>query len=177
LPEPVVVVPYDPTWSSEFDTESQRILAALGDNVVSVHHIGSTAVPGIFAKPIIDMLLEVHDVVRLDGQTREMEDLGYEAVGEFGISGRRYFRKSNYLGVSTHHVHAFQGGSAEIERLVAFRDYMIAHPAEARAYSALKRELARAHPADKQAYVDGKDEFVKEHVAKALNSRRSSLGK
>ena len=74
-------------------------------------------------------------------------------------------------------MHAFQNGSAEIEQLLAFRDYMIAHPAEAQAYGALKRELARAHPEDRQAYVDGKDEFVKEHEAKALNWRRSSMGK
>ena len=74
-------------------------------------------------------------------------------------------------------MHAFQSGSADIERLLAFRDYMIAHPAEAQAYGALKRKLARAHPEDRQAYVDGKDEFVKEHEAKALNWRRSSMGK
>ena len=176
LPNPVVVVPFDPTWSSEFETESKHILYALGDNVVSVHHIGSTAVPGIFAKPIIDILCVVHNVVWLDCQTGAMEDLGYEAKGEFGISGRRYFRKSNRLGVRTHHVHAFQKGSADIERHLAFRDYLLAHPAEAQAYSALKRELARVHPEDRQAYVDGKDAFVKEHEAKAFNWRRSVMG-
>jgi GrpB-like predicted nucleotidyltransferase (UPF0157 family) len=177
LPDRVVVVPYDPTWPGEFEAESKRILRALGDNVVSVHHMGSTAVPGLFAKPIIDVLLEVHDIVCLDGQTGAMEDLGYEAMGEFGIPGRRYFRKCDRSGVRTHHVHAFQVGSAEIERHLAFRDYMVAHPAEAQAYGALKRELARAHPDDRQAYMDGKDAFVKEHEAKALAWRRSSMGK
>ena len=170
----IVVVPYDPAWQGEFETESKRILHALGNNVVSVHHIGSTAIPGIFAKPIIDILLEVNDLVRLDDETGAMQELGYEAMGEFGIPGRRYFRKSDRSGVRTHHVHAFQTGSPEIERHLAFRDYMIAHPTAARAYGALKRELARAYPHDRQAYVDGKDEFVKEHEAKALSWRRSS---
>jgi GrpB-like predicted nucleotidyltransferase (UPF0157 family) len=176
LPDRVVVVPYDPAWPSEFETESKRILRALGDNVLYAHHIGSTAIPGIFAKPIVDILLEVHDLVRLDGQTGAMEDLGYEAMGEFGIPGRRYFRRRDRSGVRTHHVHAFQRGSAEIERLLAFRDYMIAHPAEAQAYGALKRELARVHAEDRQAYMDGKDGFIKEHEAKALKWWRSSMG-
>ena len=175
LPDLVIVVPYDPTWSGEFVTESKHILCALGDNVASMYHIGSTAIPGIFAKPILDILLVVHDVFRLDSQAGSMKELGYEAMGEFGISGRRYFRKSNRLGVSTHHVHAYQSGSADIERHIAFRDYLIAHPAEAQAYSALKRELARVHPEDRQAYVNGKDAFVKEHEAKALDWRRSSI--
>jgi GrpB-like predicted nucleotidyltransferase (UPF0157 family) len=177
LPDRVVVVPYDPAWRSQFATEAELILRALGDNVVAVHHIGSTAIPGIFAKPIIDILLEVHDLARLDSQAGALMELGYEAMGEFGIPGRRYFRKINDAGVRTHHVHAFQAGSAEVERHLAFRDYMIAHPAAAEAYGALKRELAQAHPDDRQAYMDGKDTFVKEHEAKALDwwrSRRSA---
>lgn len=170
----IVVTPYDPAWQGEFETESKRILHALGNNVVSVHHIGSTAIPGIFAKPIIDILLEINDLVQLDNETGAMQELGYGAMGEFGIPGRRYFRKSNRSGVRTHHVHAFQTGNPEIERHLAFRDYMIAHPAEAQAYGALKRELARVYPHDRRAYMDGKDGFVKEHEAKALSWRRSS---
>ncbi len=173
----IVVMPYDPAWQGEFEAESRRILNALGDNVVSVHHIGSTAIPGIFAKPIIDILLEVNDLVRLDAETEAMQALGYEAMGEFGIPGRRYFRKSNRLGVRTHHVHAFQTGNPEIERHLAFRDYMIAHPTEAQAYSALKQELARVYPHDRQAYVTGKDPFIKEYEAKALAWRRSQTAK
>ena len=95
-------------------------------------------------------------------------------MGEFGIPGRRYFRKRNHLGVRTHHVHAFQTRNPEIERHLAFRDYMIAHPMDAQAYGALKRELARVYPHDRQAYMDGKDKFVKEHEARALRWRRSS---
>jgi GrpB-like predicted nucleotidyltransferase (UPF0157 family) len=144
---------------------------------VRLHHIGSTAIPGIRAKPIIDLLLEVTDVAELDGRASDMEELGYEGKGEFGIPGRRYFRKDNASGVRTHHVHAFQAGSPEVERHLAFRDYMIAHPAAAQAYSELKQELAREHPDDIGAYVAGKDPFIKEHQPRAIAWRSSRPAK
>jgi len=167
------VVAHDPAWRRGFDTEAKQITRALGDIVVAVHHIGSTAIPGIFAKPIIDLVLEVDDVVRLDEKSSAMEKLGYEVMGERGIPGRRYFRKHNASGVRTHHVHAFAAGSAEVERHIAFRDYMIAHPAEAQAYSTLKQQLAQEHPYDTQAYQDGKGAFIKEYEAKAVTWRLS----
>ena len=86
----VQVVTHDPSWRGDFEAEADQIAHALGDIVVLLHHIGSTAIPGIFAKPIIDILLEVNDIARLDNGTPTMEQLGYEAMGEFGISGRRY---------------------------------------------------------------------------------------
>ncbi|HEY7680345.1 MAG TPA: GrpB family protein, partial [Terriglobia bacterium] len=141
--------------------------------VVALHHIGSTAIPGIFAKPIIDILLEVDDVKGLDSRTSAMQGLGYEGLGEFGIPGRRYFRKNNSSGIRTHQVHAFQSGSSEIERHLAFRDYIIAHPQEARRYSELKRALAKQHPEDIESYMDGKDPYIKEHEQKALTWRKS----
>lgn len=169
----IVVVAYDPAWPAEFEAEAQRIARALGSNVVALHHIGSTAIPGMFAKPILDILLEVDDLAALDRETGALQALGYEAMGEFGIPRRRYFRKSNAAGVRTHHLHAFQVGDAEIERHLAFRDYLIAHPAAAQAYGALKQELARRFVDDRQAYMDGKDAFVKEQEAKALQWRRA----
>lgn len=164
----VRVVTHDPAWKSEFQTESDRLSDALGDIVQSVYHIGSTAIPTICAKPIIDILLEVDNIVRLDESRSRIVQLGYEALGEFGIPGRRYFRKDNASGVRTHQVHAFQADSPDIQRHIAFRDYMIAHPVEARRYGELKRKLAREHPDDIEAYMDGKDGFIKEHETKAL---------
>ncbi len=159
---------YDPAWQGAFEAEADEIARALGDIVVALHHIGSTAIPGIYAKPIIDMLLEVDEIGRLDDRSAALERLGYEAMGEFGIPGRRYFHKEDASGTRTHHVHAFQADSPEIERHLAFRDYMIAHPEAARQYGALKRRLAREHPDDIEAYMDGKDPFIKEHEAGAL---------
>ncbi len=168
LPIRVRVVAHDPTWKHDYEEAAEQIVRALGDMVVSLHHIGSTAIPGIFAKPIIDVLLEVGDSVRLDDKSSAMEQLGYEAMGEFGIPGRRYFRKDTASGTRTRQVHAFASGSTEIERHLAFRDYMIARPVEAQEYSQLKQGLAREHPDDIKAYMDGKDLFIKEHEGKAM---------
>jgi GrpB-like predicted nucleotidyltransferase (UPF0157 family) len=88
-------------------------------------------------------------------------------MGEFGIPGRRYFRKSDAAGIRTHHVHTFQVGSPEIERHLVFRDYMIAHPDDAQNYSELKHLLAKQYPNDIDGYMDGKDEFIKEMDRKA----------
>ena len=164
----VTVVAHDPVWQRDFEEEADHITRALGEIVVFLHHIGSTAIPGILAKPIIDILLEVDDISRLDEKRSAMAQLGYEVMGEFGIPGRRYFRKDNAAGQRTHHVHAFQADSPEVERHLAFRDYMIAHPVEAQSYSSLKQRLAREHPEDIEAYMDGKDPFIKKHEAKAI---------
>jgi len=173
----IQVVAHNPAWRDEFKAEARRITRALGDLVIHLHHIGSTAIPGIFAKPIIDFLMEVDDIVELDDRSLVMEELGYEPMGEFGIPGRRYFRKNNASGVRTHHVHAFEADSTEVERHLAFRDYMMAHPEEAQAYSDLKRKLAQEYPDDIEAYMDGKDPFIKEYEAKAIAWRTSQTAK
>ena len=132
----------------------------MGDGVVAIHHIGSTAISGIRAKPVIDMLIVVREVAWLDMRDSRMTALGYEVMGEFGISGRRYFRKDNAGGERTHQVHAFQLGSAQIARHLAFRDYLNAHPDVAAQYDALKEHLAEQFPTDISRYTDGKDAFI-----------------
>ena len=164
----VNVVAHNPAWKDAFEVEAAQLIRVLADLVVAVHHIGSTAIPGICAKPIIDILLEVEDIGRLDLETAKLEAAGYEAKGEFGIPGRRYFRKDDGRGVRTHQVHAFQTGDGHVDRHLAFRDYMIAHPESARAYGALKQLLAREHPDDIDAYMDGKDSYIKEQERNAL---------
>jgi GrpB-like predicted nucleotidyltransferase (UPF0157 family) len=168
----VEVVPHDPRWRDAFEAEAKRVAAALGENVLAVHHIGSTAVPSIYAKPVVDLLVEVGDVTEVDGRSPAMESLGYEVLGEFGIPGRRYFRKDTHEGMRTHNIHAFEAGSAEVGRHLAFRDYMIAHPEDAQRYSELKRKLAEEHPQSMDGYMDGKDGFIKEIDRKAARWRR-----
>lgn len=172
----VEVVPHDPKWRDTFEVESKSVADALGENVVAVHHIGSTAIPSIYAKPIIDLLVEVKDIIKVDGQSSAMESLGYEVMGEFGIPGRRFFRKDNQEGVRTHHIHTFEIGSAQVERHLAFRDYMFAHPEDAQKYSELKRELARKYPQNIDRYMDGKDGFIKEIDKKATQWRTLRMG-
>jgi GrpB-like predicted nucleotidyltransferase (UPF0157 family) len=171
----VEVVPHDPRWFEAAAHEMQRIARVLGDVLVRIHHIGSTSIPGIHAKPILDLLPLVRSLEALDAKRADMEALGYECRGEFGIAGRRYFCRANSAGKRTHNVHAFVDGSAEMTRHLAFRDYLIAHPEYALAYSELKRGLASAHPADLDAYMDGKEAFVRDMEARALrwSERRS----
>lgn len=171
----VEVVVYNPNWKKNFALESSQIAKALGKNVIFIHHIGSTAIPNIYAKPIIDFLVEVRDIDRVNEKNASMEALGYEALGEFGLVGRRYFRKEHPPGIRTHHVHTFQVGSPEIERHLAFRDYLIAHPEDAQKYGELKLELAQKYPEDIEGYMDGKDEFVKEVEKKAIQWRILNL--
>jgi GrpB-like predicted nucleotidyltransferase (UPF0157 family) len=168
----VEVVPHDPRWRDAFEAEARHVADALGENVVAVHHVGSTAIPDIYAKPIVDLLVEVTDIAEVDGRSSAMESHGYEVMGEYGIPGRRYFRKDNREGIRTHHVHTFEAGSAEVERHLAFRDYMIAHPLEAQRYSELKRQLAEEYPQNMDGYMDGKDGFIKEMDRRAARWRR-----
>jgi len=170
----VVVVPHDVRWREEFASESVLVARCLGGNVVATHHIGSTAIPGIFAKPIIDILVEVADVGAVDSYNEAMELGGYESMGEFGIPGRRYFRKDDVDGARSHQVHVFQSGDPEVARHLTFRDFMLAHPDIAREYSDLKRVLALAHPDDYDAYIDGKDAFIKRVDQKAALWRRGA---
>ncbi len=167
----VEVLPHDRQWYHAFEQEKQQLLQVLGDRVVRIHHIGSTAIPGILAKTIIDGLVEVNSIATLDECDRSMEAIGYVVMGEHGIPDRRYSYKANSAGIRTHHVHAFEVGHAAITRHLAFRDYLIAHPDEAQQSSELKRELARQYPYDIDRYIEGKAGFVKAMNEKALQWR------
>ena len=164
----VVVEPYHPRWVDLFDAESEVVARALAPNARAIHHIGSTAIPGIHAKPIIDMLVEVNEIDGVDRQTPSMTASGYLAMGEFGIPGRRYFRKHDDQGVRTHHVHVFTVESRQVARHLVFRDFLIAHPGHAQQYSTLKQKLATAYPDDIDSYMDGKDALIQEIERLAL---------
>ncbi|CAN5152106.1 GrpB family protein [soil metagenome] len=164
----VRVVPFDPAWSWRYEAEAARLRAGLDLRDFEIHHIGSTAMRGVFAKPVIDMLLVVADLNALDARGDGMRGLGYEVKGEYGIPGRRYFRLSTADGIRTHQLHAFASGSAEAMRHLAFRDYMNAHPHAAQAYSDLKRGLAHRFPVHMAGYVEGKASFIRQHEALAI---------
>jgi GrpB-like predicted nucleotidyltransferase (UPF0157 family) len=169
----ITVVPYRTSWPAAFEASARHVAEAFGARLVEIHHIGSTAIPGIHAKPVIDMLAVVDDVRRLDDEANPgMVALGYEAMGEFGIPGRRYFRRDDAAGNRTHQVHAFGAGSPDVERHLAFRDYLRTHREWAEAYDALKRRLTK-NPIDIEAYMDGKDSFIKDVQARAIAWRRA----
>lgn len=160
----ITVVDHNPDWAEAYLQEEREIKEMLGGECMNSFHIGSTSVPGLKAKPIIDILLVVSEIDALDRYSTQFEKLGYEVMGEFGISGRRYFRKGGDN--RTHQIHAFQYDHIQqIERHLAFRDYLRQHPEIARDYGELKSELVNKYPNDIERYGDGKDDFVK-HVEK-----------
>jgi GrpB-like predicted nucleotidyltransferase (UPF0157 family)/ribosomal protein S18 acetylase RimI-like enzyme len=163
----VRVVEPDPRWPELFSVEAERVKKILGSELVAIHHIGSTAVENLAAKPIIDIMPVVKDIEKVDAFSEGFAALGYEVMGEYGIPGRRYFRKGNLI--RTHHVHIFaEGNRHDIDRHLALRDYLRAHPDVAAEYGELKQNLARTFPNDINAYMDGKDSFVKRVEAQAL---------
>ena len=163
----VVVTPYRPQWADCYEQEAARIRTILGKRLVAIHHIGSTAVPGLCAKPVIDIMPVVDDVTLIDPLFPLFEEAGYECLGEFGIPGRRYFRKGG--DERTHQVHIFaQSNHRDIDRHLAVRDYLRTHAEEAAAYGTLKTALAQRYPYDIEGYCDGKEAFVRALEAKAL---------
>ncbi|MBN8233878.1 GrpB family protein [Halobacillus kuroshimensis] len=167
----VEVVSYDSNWSFFFEQEKQLLEKIFSPTLVEVHHIGSTAVPGLAAKPVIDLLPVVSELKAVDEAVAAMEEAGYEAKGENGLPGRRFFQKGGQD--RTHHVHVFEVGSPEIERHLVFRDYLRTHDAERNAYGRLKKQLAQAHRFNIDAYIEGKGGFVQQLQQDAWDWSRS----
>lgn len=171
----IIVAEYNPLWTKMFEAEAMKIGNILGENCIEIHHIGSTSVVGLAAKPIIDIMPIVYNLEDVDKVATEFEKIGYEYMGEFGISGRRYLRKGG--DERTHQIHIFSVKSEyDIERHLAVRDYLRSHPAVCEQYSGLKKELANKYPYDIEGYCDGKEEFVKQLEREALGwkGRQSS---
>lgn len=163
----IIVTEYNPLWREMYEVEARIIKNILGDNCVAIHHIGSTAVPGLKAKPIIDIMPVVVDIQRVDSVAAEFEKSGYEYMGEFGMPGRRYLRKGG--DERTHQIHIFEvTNQADINRHIAVRDYLRTHTEIAKQYGSLKAALAEKFPYDIDGYCDGKEDFVKRLEQTAL---------
>ena len=163
----IEIVDYSENWRILYEKEALFIGNILKDEIISIFHIGSTSVRGLKAKPIIDIMPVVSDIEKIDALNPYFEAIGYEPMGEFGIERRRYFRKGKEK--QAFHVHIFQYDNLyEIERHLAFRDYLRNFPDARQAYGSLKAELAKKYPNDIDAYCDGKDSLVKEIEARAM---------
>ncbi|MBD0290499.1 MAG: NAD-dependent protein deacylase [Thermoleophilia bacterium] len=156
--QPVVVSEHDPAWRVRAEREAERVHAALGRRVVAVEHIGSTSVPGLAAKPVLDLLVGLRELELARAEVRRMEGLGYEYLGEFGLPGRLFFRKG--LSRRTHHVHAVEHGGDLWREHLAFRDYLRAHPEEARLYGEEKRRVAEAVGRRWERYAEAKTRYT-----------------
>lgn len=159
---PVELVPYSPPWAQMAAAETQRLKGALGDVLVTVHHIGSTSIPGIIAKPIVDLIPIVTDVDALDAVRSRVTSLGYDYLGEFGLPGRRYCRKNDpATGKRQFQLHCYAEGWPEIARHLAFRDYLRAYPEKAKEYEAEKIRAAALHPDNTLDYNAEKNDWIK----------------
>jgi GrpB-like predicted nucleotidyltransferase (UPF0157 family) len=181
LARTIEVVDQTPEWSAFFENEAAHLAVIFGPQLMAIHHVGSTAIAGIKAKPIIDVLVVIKHIETIETFNVPMQQFGYRARGEClenpipGTAGRFYFSKDTD-GVRTHQVHVCQQGHADIADKLAFRDYLRAHREEAQRYSRLKERLAMEHRHDIVGYIQGKDGFVRGVIAQAHVWRNQGQG-
>ena len=173
MANPVVVVDYDPDWPRRFEFFQGRIMVALGGLAVGVEHVGSTAVVGLAAKPIIDMDVLLASADELPQAIERLATLGYTHQGDLGIPEREAFLAP--AEDFPHHLYVCPPNSCEFQRHLAFRDYLRSHSKEAKAYGHLKQALALKFAHDRAAYIAGKDAFVQELLSRAISNRSGEL--
>lgn len=155
----VRLVDYDPRWLELFAAEAERLHAIITPRSVTLEHTGSTAIPGLCAKPILDILAGYDDPARLPDCIAALVAAGYVHRGEQGIPGREFFRRGT---PRAYHIHLARRGGTFWRDHLGFRDALRANPALRDAYARTKRDLAAKHPANREAYIEGKAPFVRE---------------
>jgi len=168
---PVIIVGYDPRWPVLYKEEKRQILSVIGDRILAIEHIGSTAVPGLGGKPIIDIMVGVRRLSDAKGCIEPLATIGYEYVPEYEvlIPDRRYFRKGP---AERHrHLHMTEVNSDFWESHILFRDYLRAHQETAQAYYQLRKELAVRFGSDSLGFTEAKTEFIERVVEKARAER------
>lgn len=168
--DPVVVVPYDPVWPETFATLRRPIAQVLGELAAGIEHVGSTAVPGLAAKPIVDMDVVIRHEDDFPQVAARLAALGYVYLGDLGIAERHAFRATP--DTPRHHLYVCAAGSAPLRAHLALRDALRADPALADAYGKLKYDLAKRFRLDVDAYVDGKTAFIMQALIDARKVKR-----
>ena len=172
--EKLEVVPYDPGWPAAFEAEAGRLRTALGTLALRIDHNGSTSIPGLGAKPIIDIQVSVITLQPIAAYGQRLQAIGYVHVPHRDDSFCPFFHRPAQWPHS-HHVHVVEAGGAEERRTLAFRDYLRDHAATAREYEHLKHDLARQLDAtdheSREAYARAKTDFIERIVAMALRRR------
>ena len=169
---PVVIADYNPGWPRMYEEERDRVVAAIGEWLVDIQHVGSTSVPGLAAKPVVDIMPGLRTLDDAEQIIAPLEALGYEHVpaSQDDIPDRRYFRR----GIPRlYHIHAVEAGGDFWKRHIAFRDYLRAHPETAAEYADLKRQIAAQYGSDRLGYVNAKTDFISSVEELALASEVS----
>lgn len=161
----ITIVDYDPEWPARFEAEATRLREALGPVAMRIDHVGSTAVPGLAAKPIVDIQVSVRKVEPMHAYQLPLERLGYEYVAAPTMDDYPFFDGREPRSV---HVHVCEAGSFHERRHLAFRDWLRAHPDDAHRYAALKQRLAASEWENADAYADAKEPFIDEIVRRAI---------
>lgn len=162
----VELQPYSDQWPLKYECEALVLKQLMGANFIASYHIGSTAIKGIRAKPTIDILVEINDLTAIDELAREFEVYGYNSLGEYGISGRRFLYKGG--DGRNYHVHIYETGNPEIQRHVLFVQFLTRHPDRAADYERLKKRLAELYKTSPEKYSEQKSDFIKDVDIEAL---------
>jgi GrpB-like predicted nucleotidyltransferase (UPF0157 family) len=157
----IEIVDYNDSWSKDFVSEKERIKDILKDEKIKIHHIGSTSVPGMPAKPTIDIMIEIDDVGKIDTYNKHFEKMGYIALGEYGIEGKRYFYKEE-KGQHTYHIHIFQNNCDNAKRHLAFKKLLIENENIKNEYAELKIKGSKKYTESPEKYREYKNNFIKE---------------
>ncbi len=164
--------PYSSQWAVRFASEKRRLSRFLGSARCRIEHIGSTAVPGLDAKPIIDIAIMIPSFRRLPLWIQRLGKAGYSYKGEYGLSGRHFFSRGKPV---THHLHLVEKDSLHWDNWLLFRDYLLAHPGEAKRYSVFKKRLAARFADDRDAYTRAKTPFVTRLLTRARRSLEETV--
>ncbi|MDF1497294.1 MAG: GrpB family protein [Patescibacteria group bacterium] len=162
------VLSYDAEWPVLYKSVRVELEQVFNDKAIKIEHVGSTAVPGMSAKPTIDVLVVVKDVLEVDKLNEKMKELGYDAYGEYVGKGGRFFAKEENC-ERVVNVHCFPEDHPKVADLIGMRDYLRSHPEESKAYAELKLELARQYPDDYFEYRKAKDIYIQELKKKVEN--------
>ena len=165
-------VAYDSKWPQNYVEVSNQIKSIMDDDLSAIHHIGSTAIPGLLAKPIIDILGEARNIQDISRYQRAMKAIGFESKGEFGIADRAYFSRKSGIAV---HLHIFPVGHFQVEKHLLFRDYLLAHPDAVKIYQNKKEELLEDLSKPRDFYQVGKNELINSITTDAYTWKGSSL--
>ncbi|MFK7808567.1 MAG: GrpB family protein [Saprospiraceae bacterium] len=170
----IVVVDYDPIWKDQFEELKSVLIKSIDRESIEIEHVGSTSILGLKAKPIIDLDIILEDDLLIEKVIEKLSKLGYNHVGDLGITGREAFKKTDTKTPATgtnkewfeHHLYVCRKDSIGLQNHLNFRDYMRNHPEKVKEYGNLKLELTKKYPYDIDSYIDGKTDFIVEVLSR-----------